>query len=190
MTHDFETERLIARPFTPDDAEGAWALWGDPEVMHFLGGVVETGVESTRASIARFAAKYAAYRERGLPHGAFALLEKASAARGGSELIGCGLLKPLPDADKVDTDDIEIGWHLVRRVWGHGYATEAGRALMDRGFSRLPIDRLHVVIDPGNVRSQRVAERLGFSQHEDTRRYYGRHLHHYTRTRAAWESAR
>ena len=38
-------------------------------------------------------------------------------------------------------DDIEIGWHLARRHWGRGLATEAGRALLHRGFVELALPR-------------------------------------------------
>lgn len=178
----FESERLRFRDFSLDDADACWAMWGDPEVMHFLGGVKEKDVAEMRdVTLVRVTTKYRAIRERGEPYGGFALIAKDS---GG--LIGCGLLKRLPDGDHVDTGDVEIGWHLVRREWGNGYATEAGRALRDRGFETLPIERLHVVVDPGNERSLAVARRLGFRHVEDTTRYYGRTLHHLELTRAEW----
>jgi ribosomal-protein-alanine N-acetyltransferase len=56
--------------------------------------------------------------------------------------------------------DIEIGWWLARDVWGRGYATEAGRAAMDFVFSLRP--RVVAIIDPANVRSIAVVQRLGF----------------------------
>ena len=54
----------------------------------------------------------------------------------------------------------ELGWALTRAYWGHGYATEAAAAI--RGWARrTDVDRLVSLISPDNVRSQRVAERLG-----------------------------
>jgi ribosomal-protein-alanine N-acetyltransferase len=182
----FASERLAYRDFSLDDADACWAMWGDPEVMHFLGGVQEKNVEEMRdVTLVRVTTKYGAIRARGEPYGGFALIEKAS-----GDLVGCGLLKRMPDAEKVDTDDVEIGWHLARRVWGKGYATEAGRTLRDRGFETLDVDRLHVVVDPGNERSLAVARRLGFLHFEDTTKYYGRTLHHHELTRDAWTRAR
>jgi RimJ/RimL family protein N-acetyltransferase len=50
---------------------------------------------------------------------------------------------------------------LTRAHWGYGYATEAAAAIRDWAHERPTIDRLVSLISPHNVRSQRVAERLG-----------------------------
>lgn len=55
----------------------------------------------------------------------------------------------------------ELGWGLLRSHWGHGYATEAAAAIRDWARRRRKIDRLVSLISPDNIRSQRVAERLG-----------------------------
>jgi RimJ/RimL family protein N-acetyltransferase len=55
----------------------------------------------------------------------------------------------------------ELGWALVRRVWGFGYATEAAQAVKSWCYRERGIDRLVSLIAPDNVRSQRVAEKLG-----------------------------
>ncbi len=55
----------------------------------------------------------------------------------------------------------ELGWALIRAHWGHGYATEAAAAIRDWARESRSIDRLVSLISSDNVRSQRVAERLG-----------------------------
>jgi RimJ/RimL family protein N-acetyltransferase len=55
----------------------------------------------------------------------------------------------------------ELGWALIRAHWGHGYATEAAAAIRDWSREHLAIDELVSLISPGNVASERVAERLG-----------------------------
>ena len=55
----------------------------------------------------------------------------------------------------------ELGWALIRAYWGRGYATEAAAAIRDWACGRRSVGRLVSLISPGNVRSQRVAERLG-----------------------------
>ena len=55
----------------------------------------------------------------------------------------------------------ELGWALIRAYWGHGYATEAAAAIRDWAREALSIDGLVSLISPDNIRSQRVAERLG-----------------------------
>jgi RimJ/RimL family protein N-acetyltransferase len=55
----------------------------------------------------------------------------------------------------------ELGWALIRVHWGHGYATEAAAAIRQWAHECRSIDRLVSLISSDNVRSQRVAERLG-----------------------------
>ena len=59
--------------------------------------------------------------------------------------------------------DFEIGWTLRLESWGKGYATEAVRACIKHAFTALDRDHIISVIDPDNVRSIRVAERVGES---------------------------
>ena len=57
--------------------------------------------------------------------------------------------------------EFELGWTIGREFWGRGFATEAARAALEHAFTAM--DREHVIslIDPLNVNSIRVAERLG-----------------------------
>ncbi len=63
---------------------------------------------------------------------------------------------------------LEVGWKLARQAWGHGYATEAGQAAVEWAWANLDAPRLISLIQPGNVRSERVAERLGMRRHEES----------------------
>ncbi len=60
----------------------------------------------------------------------------------------------------------ELGWALIRAHWGFGYATEAASAIRDWAYESRSIDLLVSLISPNNVRSQRVAERLGATRTE------------------------
>ena len=55
----------------------------------------------------------------------------------------------------------ELGWALIRAHWGFGYATEGAAAIRDWAYEYRSIDLLVSLISPNNVRSQRVAARLG-----------------------------
>ena len=103
-----------------------------------------------------------------------------------AEALSSGLEQPLPDGDSAPTSDIEIGWHLARRHWGNGYATEAGRALLEWGFRELDLPELHAVIEEPNTASHAVALRLGMADHGLTDAYYGRELRHYVLRREDW----
>ena len=68
---------------------------------------------------------------------------------------------PSTRANAESHAQLELGWALIREHWGRGYATEAASAIRDWAHERRPDDRLVSLITPDNVRSQRVAERLG-----------------------------
>ena len=59
--------------------------------------------------------------------------------------------------------ETEIGWLLRPDVWGHGFATEAARACVDWGFRNLDVPYVTAMIGPENLRSIRVAARLGMT---------------------------
>ena len=74
----------------------------------------------------------------------------------GSEFIGWFGLKYLDD-----TPEIEVGFRLLHKFWGHGYATEMTQALINYGFDHLKVDRIVAVTHPDNNASQRVLEKSG-----------------------------
>jgi ribosomal-protein-alanine N-acetyltransferase len=65
------------------------------------------------------------------------------------------------------TDDVELGYYLARAAWGHGYATEAGRACLTYGFESCGLRRVVAVVRPDNHASRHVLEKLGFRHERD-----------------------
>lgn len=55
---------------------------------------------------------------------------------------------------------VQIGWRLMRRAWGCGYATEAARAALTDAFGRVGLDAVVAYTSPDNLRSQAVMDRL------------------------------
>jgi RimJ/RimL family protein N-acetyltransferase len=86
----------------------------------------------------------------------------ATERRDTGAFIGMTLLVRIPSSAGNERQDHEIGWHLHPDAWGHGYATEATAALVERAFTA-GITRVVAVTDPDNVRSQAVCERLGMA---------------------------
>ena len=62
-----------------------------------------------------------------------------------------------------------IGYCYAELAWGQGYATEAGRALVDWSFENMNLHRMHSEADTRNLGSDRVLQKLGF-QREGTLR--------------------
>ena len=79
-----------------------------------------------------------------------------------TEPLGMVQLVPIWPSAGVDREDVEIGWHFHPDAWGHGFATEAARAMVDRAFVA-DIDELYAVTDQLNESSQAVCRRLGMT---------------------------
>ncbi len=139
-----ETERLVLRGWRESDFEEHAAMCADPEAQRFLGGPLDRG--ASWRSMAQHAGHWTL---RGYGNWA---LERRSDGR----LIGrAGLWNP------EGWFGVEVGWRLARDVWGQGYATEAARASVAWAWSSLDVARLISVVNPENVASMAVAERLG-----------------------------
>jgi len=153
-----ETPRLLIRTLEPDDAPSLMHVLGDAEVMRFsIRGVCTP--EDIREYIERAISSYA---ERG--YGLWALVEKTS-----SSVIGyCGFGPLMIDEE----DQIEIGYRLARRYWGQGLITEAASKVLAHGFGQLGLDTVIAVIQPENIGSVRVAEKVGFHTFKNSR-YHG-----------------
>ena len=173
-----QTERLAARSWRLEDAEAAHRIYGDPEVVRYIGGHLEQSVDTMRATLQKLIERIAS-----LPPGMGGF---PFTLKGSDEVMGLALIKPLPDAENKATDDIEIGWHLARRHWGQGYATEIGHALLRHGFETLDLAVLHAVVDVPNSASHAVARRLGMDELGLTDAYYGETLRHYRIERSTW----
>ncbi len=163
-----ETPRMMLRTWTLDDAEAAFAIYGDPEVMHFLGGRPDQNVEETRT---RLAERRIAPQEQ---HGfcLWAMVEKTT----GNVVGSCGL-------QHLDRGaDVEVGYHLARAAWGKGYATEAAAASLRHGFEQLGLRRILAVVNPANHASRRVLEKISM-RFEGMGHYYNQEVRVYSADR-------
>ncbi len=170
MSVILETQRLTLRPWSLDDAEAALRIYGDPEVMRFLG-VPHKNIAEQREALNRVLPRYEAL---GASAGYWAIVEKESGS-----IAGTLILKPLPGHE-----EFEIGWHLAREAWGKGYATEAAAAGLEYGFGVAGHKRLVAVVNPLNERSQAVALRIGMT-HAGRVRAYEQELEYFVLERPA-----
>jgi RimJ/RimL family protein N-acetyltransferase len=144
---DFTTERLMLRPFTAGDIDAMAAMDGDPEVMRFLEPLEEPAVHRT---------KLEGWLDDGTDPAGMALWTVRPRVEH-DLYLGWVVLFPMPGWEP----DVEIGLRFTRSAWGRGYATEAARAVMAHGFGTLGLERIFAVLDPRNLRSRRVCEKLG-----------------------------
>ena len=154
------TDRLCLRKPTPQDAGALYDLFSDPDVMHGLGKEPVSAPEQARAMIEEW---ITAWSTDAL--GPFII---ESAAANGRVFGQAGLMifdtrgwTPSTWADAGSHAQPELGWALIQAHWGHGYATEAAAAIRGWAHEFRPIEQLVSLISSDNVRSQRVAERLG-----------------------------
>lgn len=150
----FRSDRLLFRPFALSDAEGAFAIFGDAEVMQYSVSGRDPDLEATAARVERYARQNVASG-----FAPWAIVETASEC-----VIGfCGLIR------LKDPNDVEIAYRLRRDRWGKGMATEAVTAWLDRGFSLLRLPRILAFVDPANTASLRVVVKIGMRFVEDCR---------------------
>ncbi len=153
---ELRTGRLLLRGWAPDDRVALAAINADPRVMEFIGEPMT--VELSDAMADRIEAKF---EQQG-----FGLW--AVEAPGVSPFIGFVGLN-VPDFEAPFMPAVEIGWRLGVEFWGHGYASEAARAVLDYGFVVVGLEEIVAFTNERNVRSQRAMERIGMVRdpHDD-----------------------
>lgn len=143
-----ETERLRLRPFTLADDGFILELLHDPGYLRFIGDRQARSLADARAYLRQ--GPLASYARHGF--GLWCVERKADGARVGK----CGLLK------RAALADVDLGYALLAREAGRGYATEAARAVLDHARSVLGLPRIVALTHPGNHGSVRVLRKLGF----------------------------
>lgn len=151
------TERLVLTPFDTDRdwAEFVRDLVLDPVVSEHWPDFADptlTDADKERIAAEEFPAWFEAGRAAGL--NVWTVREPDGAFVGTS-----GLMTPEPP---VGGDAPEFGCLLATRAHGLGYATEAGRAVLDDAWSRLDRPRVITVLDSPNPASRRLVDKLGF----------------------------
>ncbi|MFI5291395.1 MAG: GNAT family N-acetyltransferase [Candidatus Limnocylindrales bacterium] len=139
------TARLRLRELTLADTDALLEVLGDPEVMRYYPSPRDrAGTEQwIRATLDSYAtAGFGLWAIERLEDGAF--------------LGDCGpMLQPVEGRSMA-----EVGYHLLRREWGKGYATEAAEACVEWVFRETDHDRVCSIVRPDNLPSRRVAARI------------------------------
>ena len=146
-----ETNRLILRPWSENDAEELYKYASDPEVGPPAGWLPHTSVENSREIIRDVLSAPETYavclKESGTPIGSIGFHR----------------------ADLAELDDeYELGYWIGKPFWGQGLIPEASREMLRHAFEDLGMSRIWCGYYDGNVKSRRVQEKLGFVYHHTT----------------------
>jgi len=142
-----ETERLILRHLTTDDAEFILELLNDPSFIRNIGDRNVRSIEDACSYILN--GPVASYAKNGF--GLYLVLLKET-----KEPMGmCGLIK------RDGLEDVDIGYALLPRYWSKGYAVEAAQATKEYAREAIGLKRIVAIVDPVNAGSIRVLENIG-----------------------------
>lgn len=143
-----ETDRLILRFLTADDAEFILRLVNDPSFIENIG---DRGIRSIEQATNYLQdGPISSYRNHG--HGPYIVVLKTVDAPIGL----CGLLK------RVKFDDADLGYALFPEYWRQGFAFEAATAVLDYAYTSLNLPRTLGLVSPDNTPSIALLEKLGF----------------------------
>jgi RimJ/RimL family protein N-acetyltransferase len=142
-----ETDRLILRHLTTDDAEFILQLLNEPSWLRFIGDKGVRNLEDARAYILKGPVEM--YSRMGFGLYLVELKEEGLA-------IGmCGLIK------RDSLKDVDIGFAFLPKYWGKGYAFEAASAVMAYGRNVLGLKRIVAITSVDNDSSAKLLEKLG-----------------------------
>jgi RimJ/RimL family protein N-acetyltransferase len=144
-----ETNRLILRTFSEEDAGLILELNADPEVTRYTGDPIRDLDHAKQVLDRVILPQYALYN-----HGRWAVHVKPELDPIAIGFIGwCGL------KNRPERNEIDLGYRLMKKAWGKGYATEAAYACLKYGFEKLHLERIVGRAMPGNIASLRVLEK-------------------------------
>lgn len=147
-----ETDRLILRELLPQDELGMFELDSDPEVHRFLGNQPIKDIERIREVITFVRQQYV---DNGI--GRWAMVEKHT-----NQFIGWTGLKLVKEEFNHHINYYDLGYRLVRKFWGRGYATEGAIASIHYGFETMKLKEIFATTDAQNIASAKVLEKAGF----------------------------
>ncbi|HHX8265416.1 GNAT family N-acetyltransferase [Vibrio diabolicus] len=143
-----ETERLILRELVEDNASELFGIFSDHEVMKYWNSGPWGSIDEALTFITNSTQAMNSNTEMTL--GIF--------LKSNGQLLGkIMLFNYVKESRRA-----EIGFGVSRNFWGKGIVLEAGNALIEHAFKTLNLRRIEAEIDPDNVSSGKVLERLGF----------------------------
>lgn len=162
------TERLVLREYTEADWPAMHEYSSDPEVVKYT--LWGPNTEEETRSFLWLCRLYQETKPR-LNYGLAVTLKDSDRLIG-----GCGLYDL-----NLEHREGELGYCFNRNYWGQGFATEAGRAMLEFGLRHLGLHRIFATCDPNNTASRRVLEKIGMQQEG--------HLHQHRWAKGRWRDS-
>ena len=142
-----ETKRLVLRRMSVADAEFIFALVNEPAFIRNIGDKGVRSLDDARAYILN--GPMSSYAKHGYG------LYRVDLKENGDPIGICGLLK------RDTLDDVDIGFALLEKFRGRGFATESAAAVMEYGRGALGLERIVAITSPDNDASIRVLGKIG-----------------------------
>ena len=144
-----ETDRLIVRPITLDDAPFILTLLNEPSFLRYIGDKQVRNIEGAEQYLLN--GPIASYKQNGFGLYLVALKEN------GTPIGICGLIK------RAELQDVDIGFAFLPDFWNQGFAFESATAVMNYGQETLQFDRIVAITSLDNEASIKLLERIGFT---------------------------
>lgn len=146
-----ETDRIILREVVEDDAAAFFEMDSDPAVHTYLGSIPIETVDQALASIKFIRQQYIDF---GI--GRWAIVDKQT-----NTFVGWGGLKFRQDLVNGHANFYDVGYRLLRKHWGMGYATESARASIGYAFDKLKLDAVYALANVDNTASVNALQKSG-----------------------------
>lgn len=146
-----ETERLIIREIEISDTDVMLELHSDPEVHRYLGNNTITSREGIIDAINSLGKQYADFGV-----GRWAMINKKT-----NEFIGWTGLQFVTESINNHKNYYDLGYRLLKKFWGQGFATESTFASIDYVFNKLGATEIYAMADIDNVGSNKILKNVG-----------------------------
>ncbi|WP_313891511.1 GNAT family protein [Psychrobacillus sp.] len=157
MIKEITTQRLYLRKMDVLDSPSLFKIWSDPDVTKFMNIATFTHENQAREMIEIL--EELVHANKAIR---FSMIELKS-----NEIIGtCGF-------NSIDFENAkaEIGYDIAKANWGLGYAPEGIHALLSYAFETLELNRIEAKVEPANMNSIKVLQKLNFTFEGTLRQY-------------------
>ena len=151
MKIHIETDRIILRELEVTDVQAMFELDSNPDVQKYLGNKPIHSLAEAEAQIQFIRQQYA-----DLGIGRWAIIDKPT-----NKFVGWGGLKFRTDVVNNHTNYYDVGYRLIQRFWGQGYATESAKASVKYAFEVLNVPAVYAMAHRDNMASRNALQKTG-----------------------------